>query len=150
MNRLKIAERISTLTNPPIITIPLFLIICIVQSQLVFNLLGATNEQQGTVVFSLFAFSALFNAFNCREFGLNSILPNPFPLKAYNKYNAPNSPHSLYLSYLVLRTRNIPTYSSLYFSKNLLLLSFKPSFKLEIAFFISGSITYRIKKNKCS
>lgn len=32
MNRLKIAERISTLTNPPIITIPLFLIICIVLS----------------------------------------------------------------------------------------------------------------------
>ena len=32
MNRLKIADRISTITNPPIITIPLFLIICIVLS----------------------------------------------------------------------------------------------------------------------
>lgn len=32
MNRLKIAEAISTITNPPIICIPLFLIICIVLS----------------------------------------------------------------------------------------------------------------------
>ena len=63
------------------ILINAFLIICIVQSQLVFNILGATNEQHGTVVFSLFAFSALFNAFNCREFGLNSILPNFFKNK---------------------------------------------------------------------
>lgn len=30
MNKLEIADRISTITNPPIITIPLFLIICIV------------------------------------------------------------------------------------------------------------------------
>lgn len=27
-------------------------------------------------LFGLFAFSALFNAFNCREFGLDSIIPN--------------------------------------------------------------------------
>ncbi|MBQ6512565.1 hypothetical protein [Methanobrevibacter sp.] len=32
MNKIKIAETISTITNPPIITIPLFLIICIVLS----------------------------------------------------------------------------------------------------------------------
>ena len=32
MNKLKIADAISTITNPPIITIPLFLIICIVLS----------------------------------------------------------------------------------------------------------------------
>lgn len=32
-----------------------------------------------TVLFGLFAFSALFNAFNCREFGLDSILPNLSP-----------------------------------------------------------------------
>ena len=63
------------------IIINAFLIICIVQSQLLFNILGATNEQQGTVVFSLFAFSALFNAFNCREFGINSTLPNFFKNK---------------------------------------------------------------------
>ena len=38
---------------------------------------GATgpNEMQ-TVLFAVFAFSALFNAFNCREFGTDSILPN--------------------------------------------------------------------------
>ena len=30
----------------------------------------------GTVIFSIFAFSALFNAFNCREFGTDSIIPN--------------------------------------------------------------------------
>ena len=29
-----------------------------------------------TVLFGLFAFSALFNAFNCREFGIDSIVPN--------------------------------------------------------------------------
>lgn len=33
------------------------------------------NEMQ-TSLFALFAFSALFNAFNCREFGLDSIIPN--------------------------------------------------------------------------
>ena len=27
-------------------------------------------------MFSIFAFSALFNAFNCREFGTDSIIPN--------------------------------------------------------------------------
>lgn len=32
MNKLRLADRISTFTNPPIITIPLFLIICIVLS----------------------------------------------------------------------------------------------------------------------
>ena len=32
MNKLKIAERISTFTNPPIICIPLFLIICLTLS----------------------------------------------------------------------------------------------------------------------
>lgn len=33
------------------------------------------NEMQ-TTLFALFVFSVLFNAFNCREFGLNSIIPN--------------------------------------------------------------------------
>ncbi|MGO0916493.1 hypothetical protein ACTPEM_26000, partial [Clostridioides difficile] len=32
-------------------------------------------------IFSLFAFSALFNALNCREFGLNSTIPNFFKNK---------------------------------------------------------------------
>lgn len=50
--------------------------------QMKFNILGASTEkigtasEAGTVVFALFAFSALFNAFNCREFGLDSIIPN--------------------------------------------------------------------------
>ncbi len=33
------------------------------------------NEMQ-TSLFALLAFSALFNALNCREFGLNSVIPN--------------------------------------------------------------------------
>ncbi len=57
-------------------------IIGILLIQMKFNILGASGEkintasEMGTVVFSLFAFSALFNALNCREFGLNSIIPN--------------------------------------------------------------------------
>ena len=35
-----------------------------------------TASEMETVLFALFAFSALFNAFNCREFGLDSIIPN--------------------------------------------------------------------------
>lgn len=51
--------------------------------QMRFNILGATidrtrfglaNEMQ-TVLFSLFAMCVLMNAFNCREFGSNSIFP---------------------------------------------------------------------------
>ena len=50
--------------------------------QMKFNILGASTEKIGfasemeTVLFGLFAFSALFNAFNCREFGTDSIFPN--------------------------------------------------------------------------
>nr|WP_302595152.1 calcium-translocating P-type ATPase, PMCA-type [uncultured Cellulosilyticum sp.] len=46
------------------------------------NFLGANELQEGTgseaqtILFSLFAFSVLFNAFNCREFGTASIFPN--------------------------------------------------------------------------
>lgn len=63
------------------ITINAFLIITIVHLQEFYNILQATPEEQSTVIFSLFAFSALFNAFNCREFGLNSIIPNFFKNK---------------------------------------------------------------------
>lgn len=54
----------------------------IILFQMIFNPLGAsTVKAQGvsemeTVLFALFAFSALFNAFNCREFGLDSIIHN--------------------------------------------------------------------------
>ena len=63
------------------ITINAFLIITIVNIQEFYNILNASPEEQGTVVFSLFAFSALFNALNCREFGVNSIIPNFFKNK---------------------------------------------------------------------
>lgn len=57
-------------------------IVVILLIQMKYNILGASTElvgtasEMGTVVFVLFAFSALFNAFNCREFGLSSIIPN--------------------------------------------------------------------------
>ena len=57
------------------------LIISIVNLQSFFNVLNAPPEEQGTVVFSVFAFSALFNALSCREFGLNSVIPNFFKNK---------------------------------------------------------------------
>lgn len=63
------------------IVINAFLIICIVNLQEFYNILHATPKEQSTVVFCLFAFSALFNAFNCREFGSNSIVPNFFKNK---------------------------------------------------------------------
>ena len=42
---------------------------------------NATKIEQGTVVFSVFAFSVLFNALNCREFGVRSAIPNLFKNK---------------------------------------------------------------------
>lgn len=53
-------------------------ITAILMIQSTFNILNATPEQNETVMFSLFAFSALFNAFNCREFNSDSIIPNFF------------------------------------------------------------------------
>jgi len=59
-------------------------ITCIIMIQMKFDILGAGFPKEGatgpnemqTVLFALFAFSALFNAFNCREFGTDSIIPN--------------------------------------------------------------------------
>lgn len=51
-------------------------------AQIKWNFLGASMKAVGnavetqTVLFSLFAFSVLFNALNCREFGTGSIFPN--------------------------------------------------------------------------
>lgn len=51
-------------------------------AQMRLNFLGANEMQEGTgseaqtILFSLFAFSVLFNALNCREFGTASIFPN--------------------------------------------------------------------------
>ena len=59
-------------------------ITCVLMIQMKFDILGTgfpekgvteANEMQ-TVLFALFAFSALFNAFNCREFGMDSIFTN--------------------------------------------------------------------------
>ena len=53
-------------------------------AQIKWNFLGASNvvcgnaSESQTVLFSLFAFSVLFNALNCREFGTGSIFPNLF------------------------------------------------------------------------
>lgn len=83
LNRKPINRKASIISRSMIanIIINAGLIIGIVYSQYIFNILGASNVQQGTVIFSLFAFSALFNAFNCREFGLNSTIPNFFKNK---------------------------------------------------------------------
>ena len=43
------------------------IIIALVYLQSRYNILNATEIEQGTVVFSVFAFSVLFNALNCRE-----------------------------------------------------------------------------------
>ncbi|MGH4121355.1 MAG: calcium-translocating P-type ATPase, PMCA-type [Clostridium sp.] len=56
----------------------------VIMIQMRFDILGAGFPKEGvtgpnemqTVLFALFAFSALFNAFNCREFGTDSIFPN--------------------------------------------------------------------------
>ncbi|MBU5311965.1 calcium-translocating P-type ATPase, PMCA-type [Tissierella carlieri] len=70
----------SIIVNSTFITLILFI-------QMFWNPLGVStsnysqagiyvgNEMQ-TSLFALLAFSALFNALNCREFGLNSIIPN--------------------------------------------------------------------------
>ncbi|MBU3130658.1 calcium-translocating P-type ATPase, PMCA-type [Clostridium tagluense] len=54
----------------------------VIMIQMKFDILGAGFPKEGvtgpnqmqTVLFALFAFSALFNAFNCREFGTDSII----------------------------------------------------------------------------
>ena len=58
--------------------------------QMLFNPLGANTEivaggasEMETVLFGLFAFCALFNAFNCRELGLRSIIPHFFANKTF-------------------------------------------------------------------
>ena len=70
----------TIIINSSFITVLLFL-------QIRFNFLGASATTNGhatevqTVLFSLFSFSVLFNAFNCREFGTGSIFPNLFKNK---------------------------------------------------------------------
>lgn len=68
----------SIVTNAIIIS-------AIILVQMIFNPLGADTtvmpngaSEMETVLFGLFAFFALFNAFNCREIGSASIIPHFF------------------------------------------------------------------------
>lgn len=65
----------SILTKPMIIRIFLtgIIISAIIISQYAFNFLGASEEETGTVLFTLFVLFQLFNAFNCRELHSQSI-----------------------------------------------------------------------------
>ena len=49
--------------------------------QMGFDFLQVGEERMGTVIFTLFVFFQLFNAFNCRELGNGSIFPNFFKNK---------------------------------------------------------------------
>lgn len=83
-NRKPVDRNSSIITKTMIISIILnaIYVTSILLIQMKFNILGASTEKIGfasemeTVLFGLFAFSALFNAFNCREFGTDSIVPN--------------------------------------------------------------------------
>ncbi len=81
----KPVKRDKNIINPFMIrtiVINSFFITALLLLQIRWNFLGASNYSAGsisekqTVLFSLFAFSILFNAFNCREFGTGSIFPN--------------------------------------------------------------------------
>lgn len=82
-NRKPINRKASIITKSMIGTMAMnaVYISCMILAQMLFNPLGATAEQSETVLFGIFAFSALFNAFNCRELGLNSIVPEFFSNK---------------------------------------------------------------------
>jgi len=87
--REKVLERKPTNRNANIITktmlismlLNAFYMSGVLIAQMTFNPLGASTKiinsasEMETVLFALFAFGALFNAFNCREFGVTSIIP---------------------------------------------------------------------------
>lgn len=85
MKRRPIDRKASIINKFMIVTIGLnsLYIAGVLYAQIKWNFLGANptrvighaTELQ-TVTFSLFAFLVLFNAFNCREFGIASIFPN--------------------------------------------------------------------------
>ena len=50
--------------------------------QATFNFLGANPMEQSGVIFTLFVFMQLFNAFNCRQIGKESIFKNFFANKS--------------------------------------------------------------------
>ena len=84
-NRKPVDRNASIITKQMITSIVLnaIYVTAILLIQMKFNILGASTEvladgasEMETVLFALFAFSALFNAFNCREFGTDSIFKN--------------------------------------------------------------------------
>ena len=84
-NRKPVNRNASIITKSMITTIVLnaLYVTTILLLQMKFNILGAsdsnvvgTASEKETVLFGLFAFSALFNAFNCREFNTDSIFAN--------------------------------------------------------------------------
>lgn len=89
LNRKPVNRNSNIITKSMIISIILnaAFISLIILVQMFFNPLKVDTSQNilnekflpnemSTVLFGLFAFSALFNSFNCREFGLDSILPS--------------------------------------------------------------------------
>ncbi|KOA95792.1 calcium ABC transporter ATPase [Clostridium botulinum] len=85
LKRKPVNRNSSIITKPMVLSMLLnaLYITAIIMIQMIFNPLGAEvppvgfkgpNEME-TVLFALFAFNALFNAFNCREFGTDSIFP---------------------------------------------------------------------------
>lgn len=89
LNRKPVNRNSSIITKSMIISIILnaIFISSIILIQMFLNPLKVDTSQKflnekllpnemSTVLFGLFAFSALFNAFNCREFGLDSVTPN--------------------------------------------------------------------------
>ena len=83
-DRKPVDRKASIITKKMITSIVLnaLYVTAILLIQMKFNILGADTtvidgaSESETVLFALFAFSALFNAFNCREFGTDSIFKN--------------------------------------------------------------------------
>ncbi|HFL3106192.1 TPA: calcium-translocating P-type ATPase, PMCA-type, partial [Clostridioides difficile] len=77
LNRKPVDRKANIISKSMVYTIVLnaFYITAILMLQSTFNFLGVDQAHKGTVMFALFAFSALFNAFNCREFNADSIFP---------------------------------------------------------------------------
>ncbi|AYF54125.1 calcium-translocating P-type ATPase, PMCA-type [Clostridium novyi] len=85
LKRKPVNRNSSIITKPMVLSMLLnaLYITAVIMIQMIFNPLGAEvppvgfkgpNEME-TVLFALFAFNALFNALNCREFGTDSIFP---------------------------------------------------------------------------
>ncbi|KGM93667.1 calcium-translocating P-type ATPase, PMCA-type [Clostridium botulinum] len=85
LKRKPVNRNSSIITKPMVFSMLLnaLYITAVIMIQMIFNPLGAEVPPAGfkgpsemeTVLFALFAFNSLFNAFNCREFGTDSIFP---------------------------------------------------------------------------